>query len=136
MALRACIFPRAYSDNLGKNLRKSNNKNKIFTNKSTTTTKAHKPTKIKSPTVGFSRTKPFNNSIRWLFIFSCVFISFFLPARNLQLFLSCLEAIQSHQILTDIDQSKLFSNIREICEVNIKFWAAYLYPMVSEFHST
>lgn len=49
-----------------------------------------------------------------------------------QLFLSCLEAIQSHRILMDIDQSKLFSNIREICEVNIKFWTLYLYPMVSD----
>ncbi|XP_055321220.1 pleckstrin homology domain-containing family G member 5 isoform X3 [Sitodiplosis mosellana] len=47
-----------------------------------------------------------------------------------ELFLSCLEAIQSNRILTDIDQSKLFSNIREICEVNIKFWTLYLYPMV------
>ncbi|XP_031617991.1 pleckstrin homology domain-containing family G member 5-like isoform X2 [Contarinia nasturtii] len=47
-----------------------------------------------------------------------------------ELFLSCLEAIQSHKILTDIDQSKLFLNIREIYEVNIKFWTLYLYPMV------
>lgn len=60
----------------------------------------------------------------------------FSPHRALfyfvQLFLSCLEAIQTHRILTDIDQSKLFSNIREICEVNIKFWTLYLYPMVSD----
>lgn len=32
----ACVF-RPYSDNLGENPRKSKNKNKIFTNKSTTT---------------------------------------------------------------------------------------------------
>lgn len=50
--------------------------------------------------------------------------------ENFQLFLACLEAIQSENILTDIDQNKLFSNIREICESNIKFWTTFLYPMV------
>ncbi|XP_055387911.1 pleckstrin homology domain-containing family G member 5 [Condylostylus longicornis] len=47
------------------------------------------------------------------------------------LFLACLEAIQEENILADVDQNKLFSNIREICESNIKFWASYLFPMVA-----
>lgn len=48
-----------------------------------------------------------------------------------QLFLACLEAIQAEHILTDVDQHKLFSNIREICETNIRFWTMHMYPMVS-----
>lgn len=48
----------------------------------------------------------------------------------LQLFLACLEAIQVEHILSDVDQNKLFSNIRDICEANIKFWTMYIYPMV------
>uniref|UniRef100_A0A336LZI8 CSON009190 protein n=1 Tax=Culicoides sonorensis TaxID=179676 RepID=A0A336LZI8_CULSO len=46
------------------------------------------------------------------------------------LFLACLEAIQMENILTEVDQNKLFSNIRDICEANLKFWSMYLYPMV------
>lgn len=30
-----------------------------------------------------------------------------------------------------MDQNKLFSNIRDICEANLKFWTYYLYPMVA-----
>lgn len=47
-----------------------------------------------------------------------------------QLFLACLEDIQLQNILTDIDQKKLFSNIRDIWEANLRFWTLYLYPMV------
>ncbi|XP_063699545.1 uncharacterized protein LOC134830094 isoform X2 [Culicoides brevitarsis] len=46
------------------------------------------------------------------------------------LFLACLEAIQQENILTEVDQNRLFSNIRDICEANLKFWSMYLYPMV------
>jgi len=46
------------------------------------------------------------------------------------LFLACLEGIKEEHILKDIDQSRLFSNIRELCEANLKFWSLYLYPMV------
>ncbi|XP_055620275.1 uncharacterized protein LOC129764804 isoform X5 [Toxorhynchites rutilus septentrionalis] len=52
------------------------------------------------------------------------------------LFLACLEDIQSHNILIDVDQNKLFSNIRDICESNLKFWTLYLYPMVRECMET
>ncbi|XP_055588935.1 pleckstrin homology domain-containing family G member 5 isoform X4 [Uranotaenia lowii] len=52
------------------------------------------------------------------------------------LFLACLEDIQCHSILTDVDQNKLFSNIRDICESNLKFWTLYLYPMVKESAET
>ncbi|XP_053684333.1 pleckstrin homology domain-containing family G member 5 isoform X2 [Sabethes cyaneus] len=53
-----------------------------------------------------------------------------------KLFLACLEDIQSHSILTDVDQNKLFSNIRDICESNLKFWTYFLYPMVKESAET
>ncbi|CRL03588.1 CLUMA_CG016274, isoform B [Clunio marinus] len=46
------------------------------------------------------------------------------------LFLSCLEGIQSESLLKEIDQHKLFSNIRDICDANLKLWSLYLYPMV------
>ncbi|KAG4069026.1 hypothetical protein HA402_008337 [Bradysia odoriphaga] len=46
------------------------------------------------------------------------------------LFLACLEAIQAEHILNDVDQNKLFSNIRDICEANIRFWTMYMFPMV------
>lgn len=53
-----------------------------------------------------------------------------MPVIYSQLFLACLEAIQADNIMTDIDQKKLFSNIRDIYEANLKFWTLYLYPMV------
>lgn len=58
------------------------------------------------------------------------FSIYFLPYS--QLFLSCLEGIQSENLLKDIDQHKLFSNIRDIVDANLKLWSLYLYPMVSD----
>ncbi|XP_055905730.1 serine-rich adhesin for platelets isoform X2 [Eupeodes corollae] len=52
------------------------------------------------------------------------------------LFLACLEAIQEDKLLTDVDQHKLFSNVRDICEANLKFWTLYLYPMVANSINT
>ncbi|XP_050094288.1 uncharacterized protein LOC126576987 isoform X2 [Anopheles aquasalis] len=52
------------------------------------------------------------------------------------LFLACLEDIQLQNILTDIDQKKLFSNIRDIWEANLRFWTLYLYPMVKHSERT
>ena len=54
----------------------------------------------------------------------------FLHISLLQLFLACLEAIQSENLLCDVDQHKLFSNIRDICDANLKLWSLYFYPMV------
>ncbi|XP_068142817.1 serine-rich adhesin for platelets isoform X2 [Drosophila tropicalis] len=47
------------------------------------------------------------------------------------LFLACLEAVQEERLLIDVDQHRLFSNIRSVCEANIKFWTLWLYPMVA-----
>ncbi|XP_023173166.2 uncharacterized protein LOC111601002 isoform X4 [Drosophila hydei] len=47
------------------------------------------------------------------------------------LFLACLEAVQEERLLTDVDQHRLFSNVRSVCEANIKFWTQCLYPMVA-----
>ncbi|XP_041781554.1 pleckstrin homology domain-containing family G member 5 isoform X3 [Anopheles merus] len=52
------------------------------------------------------------------------------------LFLACLEDIQSQNILTDVDQNKLFSNIRDIWEANLRFWTLYLHPMVKHSQRT
>uniref|UniRef100_A0A182JTD6 DH domain-containing protein n=1 Tax=Anopheles christyi TaxID=43041 RepID=A0A182JTD6_9DIPT len=52
------------------------------------------------------------------------------------LFLACLEDLQSQNILTDVDQNKLFSNIRDIWEVNLHFWTLYLHPMVKQSERT
>ncbi|XP_035896851.1 uncharacterized protein LOC118505315 isoform X5 [Anopheles stephensi] len=52
------------------------------------------------------------------------------------LFLACLEDIQSQNILTDVDQNKLFSNIRDIWEANLRFWTLYLHPMVKHSERT
>ncbi|XP_053954447.1 uncharacterized protein LOC128860751 isoform X3 [Anastrepha ludens] len=52
------------------------------------------------------------------------------------LFLACLEAIQEDRLLTDVDQHRLFSNVRDICEANLKFWTLYLYPMVAHSVAT
>ncbi|XP_058129775.1 uncharacterized protein LOC131285134 [Anopheles ziemanni] len=52
------------------------------------------------------------------------------------LFLACLEDIQSQNILTDVDQNKLFSNIRDIWEANLRFWTLYLHPMVRHSQQT
>nr|XP_032290427.1 uncharacterized protein LOC6624441 isoform X7 [Drosophila virilis] len=47
------------------------------------------------------------------------------------LFLACLEAVQEERLLIDVDQHRLFSNVRSVCEANIKFWTLWLYPMVA-----
>nr|NP_649182.4 uncharacterized protein Dmel_CG42674, isoform C [Drosophila melanogaster]AAF49064.4 uncharacterized protein Dmel_CG42674, isoform C [Drosophila melanogaster] len=47
------------------------------------------------------------------------------------LFLACLEAVQEEGLLIDVDQARLFSNVRAVCEANIKFWTLWLYPMVA-----
>ncbi|XP_015042723.2 uncharacterized protein [Drosophila pseudoobscura] len=47
------------------------------------------------------------------------------------LFLACLEAVQTERLLIDVDQARLFSNVRAVCEANIKFWTMWLYPMVA-----
>ncbi|XP_043650417.1 uncharacterized protein LOC122618221 isoform X3 [Drosophila teissieri] len=47
------------------------------------------------------------------------------------LFLACLEAVQEERLLIDVDQARLFSNVRAVCEANIKFWTLWLYPMVA-----
>ncbi|XP_020716607.1 uncharacterized protein LOC101462259 [Ceratitis capitata] len=52
------------------------------------------------------------------------------------LFLACLEAVQGERLLTDVDQHRLFSNVRDICEANLKFWTLYLYPMVAHSINT
>lgn len=59
------------------------------------------------------------------YICVCFFFFYFF-----QLFVACLEAIQAENILTEIDPRRLFSNVRDIYEANIKFWTMYLYPMV------
>ncbi|KAL5290937.1 PLEKHG5 family protein [Megaselia abdita] len=64
----------------------------------------------------------------------CDYIHILLTLTDL--FLACLEALQDKQYLTDIDQNKLFSNIREICDANITFWVTYLYPMVANSQKT
>lgn len=48
-----------------------------------------------------------------------------------QLFLACLEAVQEERLLIEVDQHRLFSNIRSVCEANIRFWTLWLFPMVA-----
>ncbi|XP_055692715.1 pleckstrin homology domain-containing family G member 5 isoform X2 [Lutzomyia longipalpis] len=45
-------------------------------------------------------------------------------------FLACLTALQERDMLPEINKKKLFSNIVEICEANLTFWATFVYPMV------
>ncbi|XP_037909079.1 pleckstrin homology domain-containing family G member 5 isoform X2 [Hermetia illucens] len=52
------------------------------------------------------------------------------------LFLACLEGIQDNNLLTDVDQHKLFSNIYDIYEANVQFWSHYLHPMVENSMGT
>lgn len=47
-----------------------------------------------------------------------------------QLFLACLESLQTCNILSEIDTEKLFSNITEILECNLNFWSTYIFPAV------
>lgn len=44
--------------------------------------------------------------------------------------------MQLERLLTDVDQHRLFSNVRDICEANLKFWTLYLYPMVAHSVAT
>ncbi|XP_046807338.1 pleckstrin homology domain-containing family G member 5 [Lucilia cuprina] len=52
------------------------------------------------------------------------------------LFLACLESVQEEGLLKEVDQHRLFANIRDICEANLKFWTFYLYPMVAHSINT
>ncbi|XP_067643339.1 uncharacterized protein [Eurosta solidaginis] len=52
------------------------------------------------------------------------------------LFLACLESVQEERLLIDVDQHRLFSNVRDICEANLKFWTLFLYPMVAHSVNT
>ncbi|XP_055534937.1 uncharacterized protein LOC129724241 isoform X1 [Wyeomyia smithii] len=84
---------------------------------------------------GMSETETKIQSAIWELVTTEVYYILALQTVT-DLFLACLEDIQSHNILTDIDQNKLFSNIRDICESNLKFWTYYLYPMVKESAET
>uniref|UniRef100_A0A0A9Y6M9 Pleckstrin homology domain-containing family G member 5 n=1 Tax=Lygus hesperus TaxID=30085 RepID=A0A0A9Y6M9_LYGHE len=52
------------------------------------------------------------------------------------LFLSCLVSLQKCNVLTDIDKSRLFSNIEEISTCNINLWAKFLLPMLATARET
>ncbi|XP_038108949.1 uncharacterized protein LOC6040082 isoform X2 [Culex quinquefasciatus] len=80
---------------------------------------------------GMSETETKIQSAIWELVTTEVYYILALQTVT-DLFLACLEDIQSHNILTDVDQNKLFSNIRDICESNLKFWTQYLYPMVKD----
>ncbi|XP_065085711.1 pleckstrin homology domain-containing family G member 5 isoform X1 [Ochlerotatus camptorhynchus] len=80
---------------------------------------------------GMSETETKIQSAIWELVTTEVYYILALQTVT-DLFLACLEDIQSHNILTDVDQNKLFSNIRDICESNLKFWTKYLYPMVKD----
>ncbi|XP_054270419.1 pleckstrin homology domain-containing family G member 5-like isoform X2 [Macrosteles quadrilineatus] len=47
------------------------------------------------------------------------------------LFLSCLTNLQAANILSDVDKTRLFSNITEIYNSNRNFWSNHLLPMLS-----
>ncbi|XP_058829611.1 pleckstrin homology domain-containing family G member 5 [Topomyia yanbarensis] len=85
--------------------------------------------------VGMSETETKIQSAIWELVTTEVYYILALQTVT-DLFLACLEDIQSHSILIDVDQNKLFSNIRDICESNLKFWTCYLYPMVKESAET
>ncbi|XP_062716783.1 uncharacterized protein LOC109433210 isoform X3 [Aedes albopictus] len=80
---------------------------------------------------GMSETETKIQSAIWELVTTEVYYILALQTVT-DLFLACLEDIQSHNILTDVDQNKLFSNIRDICESNLKFWTSYLHPMVKD----
>ena len=50
----------------------------------------------------------------------------------LQLFLACLSSLQEQRILTDVDKTRLFSNIVDIHAANAHFWELYLAPLVAD----
>ncbi|XP_058458065.1 uncharacterized protein LOC131434863 isoform X1 [Malaya genurostris] len=84
---------------------------------------------------GMSETEKKIQSAIWELVTTEVYYILALQTVT-DLFLACLEDIQSHNILNDVDQNKLFSNIRDICESNLKFWTLFLYPMVKESTDT
>lgn len=84
---------------------------------------------------GMSETETKIQSAIWELVTTEVYYILALQTVT-DLFLACLEDIQSHSILTDVDQHKLFSNIRDICESNLKFWTSYLHPMVKDSMET
>ncbi|XP_046670725.1 pleckstrin homology domain-containing family G member 5 isoform X2 [Homalodisca vitripennis] len=47
------------------------------------------------------------------------------------LFLSCLTNLQAANILSDVDKTRLFSNITEIYSSNKLFWSTYVLPMLN-----
>ncbi|GLV48672.1 dynein axonemal intermediate chain 2 [Carabus blaptoides fortunei] len=51
------------------------------------------------------------------------------------LFLACLKSVQTCNILTEIDTDKLFSNITEILDCNMAFWADYVLPAVVQMRT-
>lgn len=49
----------------------------------------------------------------------------------LQLFLAVALALQKENIMTDVDTDKIFSNLIEILNVNLKFWNDTIFPMLT-----
>ncbi|KAG8295360.1 Pleckstrin y domain containing, G (with RhoGef domain) member [Homalodisca vitripennis] len=47
------------------------------------------------------------------------------------LFLSCMMNLQAANILSDVDKTRLFSNITEIYSSNKLFWSTYVLPMLN-----
>jgi hypothetical protein len=54
----------------------------------------------------------------------------------LQLFLACLQNLQAANILNDVDNARLFSNIPDIYATNKHFWCQHLLPMLAESRKT
>lgn len=58
----------------------------------------------------------------------------------IDVFLSCLVGLKCHEQtcdqFKDIDITKLFSNIIDVFNCNLKFWQTYLYPVVENLNQT
>ncbi|XP_034237361.1 pleckstrin homology domain-containing family G member 5 isoform X2 [Thrips palmi] len=52
------------------------------------------------------------------------------------LFLACLTSLQEARILTDVDKTRLFSNVVDIHAANVHFWEQYLAPLVAATRDT
>lgn len=50
----------------------------------------------------------------------------------LKVFQKCLECLQSENFLTDVDNSRLFSNINEVYDTNSTFWDDYISQVIEE----
>jgi len=50
----------------------------------------------------------------------------------IEVFQKCLESLQSENFLTDVDNSRLFSNINEVYETNSTFWDDYISQVIEE----